>query len=58
MCGFYLIAGYVMQVAMHFETAPNMKAENADRASGDGDGDAAASPSLFLIFSFSSRFFN
>lgn len=51
--GFYLIAGYVRQVAMHFETAPNTKAENAERASGD----VALSP-LFLIFSFNSLFFN
>lgn len=39
-----------MQVAMHFETAPSMKAENAERE--------AESLSVFLIFSFSSLFFN
>lgn len=31
----YLIAGYVTHVAMHFETAPNTKAEKAESASGD-----------------------
>ena len=45
-----------MQVATHFETAPNRKAVSAERASGDGD--AAAPLSLFLIFSFNILFFN
>lgn len=30
------MAGYVMHVATHFETAPNTKAEKAGRAWGDG----------------------
>lgn len=31
----HLMAGYVKQEAIHFETAPKTKAEKAERASGD-----------------------
>lgn len=31
----HLMAGYVKQDAIHFETAPKAKAEKAERASGD-----------------------
>lgn len=31
----HLIAGYVKTVATHFDTAPKLKAEKAERASGD-----------------------
>jgi len=43
----HLIAGYVKHVAAHFETAPSMKAENAESASGDD-----FVPVLLLILPF------
>lgn len=48
-----LIAGYVKQVATHFETAPNIKAENAERACGDD-----SAPLLLLCCPFSTLSFN
>lgn len=49
----HLMAGYVKQVAIHFETAPNTKAKNAERASGDDTLSLS-----FLIFPLSSLCFN
>lgn len=48
----HLIAGYVINVAMLFEIAPNRNAEKAERASGD-----ELFPALFP-FPFSSLCFN
>ena len=49
----HLIAGYVKMVAAHFETAPSMKAEKAERASGDD-----SPPDFFLVLPFSSLCFS
>jgi len=48
-----LIAGYVKQVAIVLERAPNKKAVEAERASGDGFESV-----LFVSLLFSSRFFS
>lgn len=48
----HLIAGYVRIVAIVFEIAPNAKAEEAERASGD-----EPFPALSCFF-FTSLFFN